>query len=282
MSRSVRVPGHLVDTTRPPAPDLEVTTDPAQQKATLNWPNPGRRRTGACLAPGYRLRTKGPAGPSTSNFSAGPVVVQNLQVDATYEFTLDATDACGDGRELDPPRAPQRHDAAERADRDRPGVRPGGAHRQPPWVASSDNIQVDHYEILRNGVPVGATDAPTFTDASPSQHAQLSYVVRAVDTNGNETDSAPAIGLHARLDGADGAGADGARQGATAVLRWTAATDNVGVVAYDVLRDGALVKTMTSAERTWSDAGAEGRGALLAGARARCRGPFGHLGGAAR
>ena len=29
-------------------------------------------------------------------------------------------------------------------------------------------------------------------------------------------------------------------------LRWPAATDNVGVVAYDVLRDGTQVKTVTA------------------------------------
>ncbi len=39
---------------------------------------------------------------------------------------------------------------------------------------------------------------------------------------------------------------------------------------------------MTSAERTWSDAGAEARRARLAGARARCRGPLGHVGAIAR
>ena len=59
------------------------------------------------------------------------------------------------------------------------------------WIPSSDNIQVDHYEILRNGLPLGATDAAVYTDTAPGQHAMLTYVVRAVDTNGNEADSAP-------------------------------------------------------------------------------------------
>ena len=59
------------------------------------------------------------------------------------------------------------------------------------WIPSTDNIQVDHYQILRNGVPLGVTDTAVFTDPSPGQHAALSYVVRAVDTNGNETDSDP-------------------------------------------------------------------------------------------
>ena len=44
---------------------------------------------------------------------------------------------------------------------------------------------------------------PIFTDPSPGQHAQLSYVVRAVDTNGNETDSDARNDHDARLDAAD-------------------------------------------------------------------------------
>ena len=59
------------------------------------------------------------------------------------------------------------------------------------WVPSSDNIQIDHYQILRNGVPLSATDATTFTDTDTArlQATSPSYVVRAVDTNGNITDS---------------------------------------------------------------------------------------------
>ena len=105
-------------------------------------------------------------------------------------------------------------------------------------------------------MPIGATDAPTFMDASPTQHAQLSYVVRAVDTNGNETESAPATVFTPDWTPPSAPVLTVTRQGgATALLRWSSANDNVGVVAYDVLRDGALVKTMTSAERTWSDSG---------------------------
>ena len=61
------------------------------------------------------------------------------------------------------------------------------------WVAASDNIQVDHYSILRDGVPLGATDATTFVDPSPPQHADLTYLVRAVDTNGNTTTPRPRL-----------------------------------------------------------------------------------------
>ena len=81
----------VLDTSGPGATSLEVTTDPVGQTATLNWApsvNDGAPVT-------YNLRTKGPQGVSTAVFGVGPVVRQGLQVDATYEFTLEPVDACG-------------------------------------------------------------------------------------------------------------------------------------------------------------------------------------------
>ena len=108
------------------------------------------------------------------------------------------------------------------------------------WVPSSDNIQIDHYQILRNGVPLGATDATTFTDTDTArlQATSPSYVVRAVDTNGNISDSDAKTVEGSRLDAAHAAGPDAPKaNGTTVTLTWPAAADNVGVVGYDVLRD---------------------------------------------
>ena len=44
--------------------------------------------------------------------------------------------------------------------------------------------------------------------------------------------------------------------GATATLRWSAATDNIGVVAYDILRDGKQIASVASTVRTYRDANA--------------------------
>jgi hypothetical protein len=182
--------GHTMDTTGPAQVSLEVTTDPGQQRASLAWD--AVPPDGAPVQ--YRLRTKGPLGPTQTQYGlVSPVVQQNLQVDATYEFTLDATDACGRTtssvrlvrlNDATPPSAPLVAG---------PSFDYGAKSVKLSWVAASDNIQVDHYSILRDGVPLGATDATTFVDASPPQHSDLTYIVRAVDTNGNTTNSAPAL-----------------------------------------------------------------------------------------
>ena len=93
--RRRRFAGHICDPTRPPAPvSLEVTTDPAQQKATLSWdPVDGDGAPVTATA----LQHEGPRRhrPERSSNPVHSVVFTNLQVDATYEFTLDATDVCG-------------------------------------------------------------------------------------------------------------------------------------------------------------------------------------------
>ncbi|MDX6600024.1 MAG: hypothetical protein QOE87_3911, partial [Gaiellales bacterium] len=247
------VTGHTLDSSGPGPVSLEVTTDPAQQRASLAWDLVVS--DGAPVQ--YRLRTKGPQGPSQTGYGLiSPVVQQNLQPDATYEFTLDATDACGRTtssvrlvrlNDSTPPSAPIVAG---------PSFDAGAKSVKLAWVASSDNIQVDHYVVLRDGVPLGATDATTFVDPTPPQHADLSYLVRAVDTNGNSTDSAPAPIMtpdwtppSAPIPGRPDV------KGATVTLQWPPAADNVGVVAYDVLRDNIVkpVGTMTAAKRSYQD-----------------------------
>jgi hypothetical protein len=248
---SATVTGQVEDPTPPGVTSLEITTDPALQKATLNWdPVP---IDGAPLL-SYRVRTKGPQGLTTSTVTAAPVVVQNLQVDATYEFTLDALDACNRFgpssvrlvrlNDTTPPSMPIVAG---------PAFNPASHVVTLSWVASTDNIQVDHYEILRDGVPLGATDATVFTDVLPAQHAKLSYVVRAVDTNGNDTDSAPAPIMTPDWTPPTAPVPMLTVRGTTVTLRWPAAADNVGVVGYDVLRDDKQRASMTAAERTYND-----------------------------
>jgi hypothetical protein len=247
------VSGHTLDSTRPPAPVLEVTTDPAQQKATLTWDNTAPD-DGAEIQE-YRVRERGPQGLVTSSLlhSINSLAFPNLQVDATYEFTLDAHDVCGFGstsvrlvrlNDTTPPSTPI---VAQ------PAYSPASRAVSLSWVPSTDNIQIDHYQVIRNGIPLAATDANVFTDTAPPQASTQNYVVRAVDTNGNIADSdgksakipdwtpptAPIAGVKAN--------------GTTVTVTWSAAADNVGVVGYDVLRDGRAVASMTGAVRTYVD-----------------------------
>ena len=163
-----------------------------------------------------------------------------------------------------------------------PSFDPVDARRQLSWVAATDNIQVDHYEILRNGVPVGATDSTSFTDvlAAAARAAELRRARRRHERQRDRLGAAPITTPDWTPPTAPVLTIS--MSGTTAALRWTPATDNVGVVAYDVLRDGTqIVKTMTAAVRTYGGSERHAGRPRLAGARARRRRPLGHLGGAA-
>ncbi|HEX4344126.1 MAG TPA: hypothetical protein VHZ31_01050 [Solirubrobacteraceae bacterium] len=250
LSAPFAVAGQVQDTSTPGPSILEVTTDPTSQKATLNWTT----STTAGAPVTYKLRTKGPQGTTMSTFTTGPVVQQNLQVDATYEYTLEPVNACSRSggtsvrlvrlSDTTPPTMPIVMT---------PTFNPVAHVVGLSWVAAGDNVQVDHYEVVRNGVPVGATDSTSFTDATPPQDSDLSYVVRAVDTNGNSTDSAAAAITTPDWTPPTAPVLTVSMSGATATLRWTASTDNIGVVAYDVLRDGKQIAGTSPSLRVYKD-----------------------------
>lgn len=58
------------------------------------------------------------------------------------------------------------------------------------WTASTDDAGISHYEVLRNGVKVGSTIDKSFSDYELEADTEYQYVIRAVDTSGNYTDSA--------------------------------------------------------------------------------------------
>jgi hypothetical protein len=249
---SVTVTGNVLDPDRPPAPVLEVVTDPSQQKATLSW---DFVTADGLPVTGYNVRTKGPTGPPLVPVAAGvnSLVFSGLDVDATYEYSLTAADACGESTasvrlvRLNDATAPSAPILAN------PAFISASKAVTLSWVPSADNIQVDHYQIFRDGIPLAVTDASVFTDATPGEHVHRTYVVRAIDTNGNTAESDPKS-----VDTPDWTPPTApvpqvTAFGRTVTLRWTPAADNVGVVGYDVLRDGKVIASQTAGLRTYPD-----------------------------
>jgi chitodextrinase len=61
------------------------------------------------------------------------------------------------------------------------------------WAASTDNIGVAGYEILRDNVKIGTSKFTTFGDATLSPGTSYTYVVVAVDGAGNRSASSSAV-----------------------------------------------------------------------------------------
>ncbi len=114
------------------------------------------------------------------------------------------------------------------------------------WPAATDNVGVAGYRVLRNGQQMVETTALSYLDTGRSPSTTYAYEVRAYDAAGN-------VGLPATASAITPSSGDTAspsvptgleatvQKGRKVVLSWNASTDNVGVVGYDVYRNGTRV-----------------------------------------
>jgi hypothetical protein len=120
------------------------------------------------------------------------------------------------------------------------------------WTPSSDDVDVSYYEVLRDGVVVGSPYTASYTDAMAPQGDHI-YTVRAVDVSGKTSDpsnEAPAT-VPDKTPPTRPTGLAAPLVGGQPSLTWNAASDNVGVTGYDVLRNGVYVTT--TATRSYVD-----------------------------
>lgn len=114
------------------------------------------------------------------------------------------------------------------------------------WQAATDNVGIASYEVWRDQVKVADVVETSFTDENLNSFARYTYQLIAVDSSGNHSaaslpltvftqdGTAPSVptGLSANIS-----------DGGSITLRWQAATDNIGVGLYKVLRDGEALGT---------------------------------------
>ncbi len=125
------------------------------------------------------------------------------------------------------------------------------------WDAPTGTIT--GYRVYRGGVLVGIPTGTTFTDPGLASGQTYSYAVTAV---GATTESAPTAPISVTTPDVVAPSVPAGLAAPTVThtsiaLTWTASTDNVGVTGYDVLRDGVVVGSPTTA--TFTDS-AVGRG----------------------
>jgi parallel beta-helix repeat protein len=121
------------------------------------------------------------------------------------------------------------------------------------WNPATDNVGVTGYTVVRNGVAIATTATPTWIDTTVAEETVYAYQVQAVDAAGNRSALSEVLSVAwssskaisdviapqrpARVTA-------GATSTTTASIAWTAATDNVGVVAYEVYRDNVRIGTV--------------------------------------
>lgn len=117
------------------------------------------------------------------------------------------------------------------------------------WTASTDNVGVTSYQILRNGAQVGTSATPGFTDTGLTPNTSYSYTVKALDAAGNASTASTALVTSSLPDttkpSTPGTPTAPSKTVTTINLTWTASTDDVAVTGYRILRNGVQVGTNT-------------------------------------
>ncbi len=137
------------------------------------------------------------------------------------------------------------------------------------WAAATDNVGVAGYRVYRGGSLIGTTSALSYLDSGLQPQTQYPYEVRAYDAVGNIGLAASASATTPGADTASPSVPTGLKaavqKGRKVALSWNASNDNVGVVGYDVYRNG--VKVAGPPGTSYSDR--PGRGTFAYQVRAR-------------
>jgi fibronectin type 3 domain-containing protein len=136
-----------------------------------------------------------------------------------------------------------------------PGTPAGQALSNPfridlTWGAATDNVAVTGYEITRDGAVIGTSTGAAYSDVTIGSARAYSYAVVAVDAAGNRSAASAPVTVTS-LDSApptapSAFGAVPANGPDRVQLSWAASADDIGVTGYEILRDGALLASVTS------------------------------------
>ena len=121
------------------------------------------------------------------------------------------------------------------------------------WSGATDNVAVTGYDVYRGTTLLGSTTSTTFAVTGLTASTTYSFTVRAKDAAGNVSADSNSVSVttlapvvDTTVPTAPTLSASGTTQ-TTTNLSWTGATDNVGVTGYDVLRNGVVIGSTTSA-----------------------------------
>jgi glucose/arabinose dehydrogenase len=120
------------------------------------------------------------------------------------------------------------------------------------WNASTDNVGVAFYDVFHDGQLMKSVSGSTLsTSLTVVGGVTWGLYVNARDAAGNVSQASTTVPITPPQCQADTqaptapTGLTASASGTTVTLRWTAATDNIGVRAYDIFRGGTRVGTNT-------------------------------------
>ncbi|GAB2975266.1 PQQ-dependent sugar dehydrogenase [Saccharothrix stipae] len=131
------------------------------------------------------------------------------------------------------------------------------------WSASTDDVGVAFYDIYHDGQLMTSVPGTALSAAlTVVPGATWGLYVNARDAAGNVSQASPTVTITVPQCQADTVppttptGVTATASGTTVTVRWSPATDNIGVTGYEVLRDGTQVGSTSGAATTsFTDSG---------------------------
>ena len=118
------------------------------------------------------------------------------------------------------------------------------------WTASTDNIGVTGYDVYQGSSFIGSTVGTSYNVTGLNGSTSYSFYVIAKDAAGNESPASNTVNVTTQDPPDTQAPTAPTNLTATSTtynstdLSWTASTDNVGVIGYDVYQDGGVIATV--------------------------------------
>lgn len=128
------------------------------------------------------------------------------------------------------------------------------------WTAATDNVGVAGYRVFRgDGVKIGDTGKTSYSDTTVAASTSYTYTVKAYDAANNESTASNPVNV--TIPKCVDTQPPSVPVGLTAsnvtdtqaTISWQASTDNVGVVGYQVFRNG--VQAGTTPTTSYTDSG---------------------------
>ena len=239
----------VLDSTKPSAPaGLTATAGAGQVALGWNASNDDVGVTGYRIYRGTDWIASVPGGTTSftdTGLAPGP-----------YSYTVRATDAAGNLSD------PSNSASATVPDTTKPSAPSGlgatAANKKVTlnWGASSDDVAVTAYRIYRGGTQIDSVGAGTTSyvdnNLAPGTY---DYVVRALDGAGNLSDPSNTASATVQDTTKPNAPANLSASASPrqVALDWDAATDDVGVTAYEVYRGSTKIATVGAAAAAYTD-----------------------------
>jgi chitodextrinase len=140
------------------------------------------------------------------------------------------------------------------------------------WTASTDNVGVAGYYIVRNGVTIAQTtgSATSYSDSTVAASSTYSYQVMAYDAKANVSSlsNTSSVTTPATADTTPPTAPSNVLASAVSAsqinLSWSPSSDNVGVNSYDVYRNGSRIVSINSSSACTSTICSYGNSGLSA------------------